>query len=344
LSGELPMVNNCCRLSTCHPNDLFGVGEIRVSSDPTKIPDPSELDLAIVSALAYADVFDYPLTVAQIHRYLVRTPATVAQVEAALVNDPWLASRVEWHGDLVCLRGRSVNIALRHERASYAGGLWRSGCVFAWLGAHLPYVRMVAVIGSLTMDNVRSPRDDIDLFIVTAPGRVWLGRALVIALVRLAALLRIDLCPNYVLSTRRLAMSSDDLFTARELTQMIPLFGRGTFDDLHAANRWLERYLPNAAPRDEQLRDLGWLGRGFQRLAEWPLNGALGARLERALQHRKLAELAAQASVIGSREVLLEAEICKGHMDSHGSRIRVEYDLRRQQALAPDNARVAPGT
>ena len=42
-------------------------------------------------------------------------------------------------------------------------------------------------------------------------------------------------------------MSADDLFTARELTQMIPLFGRGTFDDLRAANRWLERYLPNAA-------------------------------------------------------------------------------------------------
>jgi hypothetical protein len=344
LSGELPMVNNCCRLSTCRSNDLFGVGEIRVPSDPTGVPDRSELDLAIVSALAYADVFDYPLTVAQIHRYLVRTPATIAQVEAALACDPWLVTRVEQHGDLVCLRGRSASIALRHDRASYAALLWRSGRTFVSLAAHLPYVRMVAVIGSLTMDNVRSPRDDIDLFIVTAPGRVWFARALVIALVRLAALLRIDLCPNYVLGTRRLAMSADDLFTARELTQMIPLFGRATFADLRAANGWLESYLPNADPRDEQLRDVGRLGRGFQRLVELPLNGALGARLERALQQRKLAELAAQASVIGSREAVLEAEICKGHMDSHGSRIRVEYDRRRQQALAPDNARVAPGT
>ena len=149
-----------------------------MSSDPTGVPDPSELDLAIVSALAYADVFDYPLTVAQIHRYLVRTPATMAQVEAALACDPWLASRVERHEDLVCLRGRSASITLRRERAGYARDLWRSGRIFGSLAAHLPYVRMVAVIGSLTMDNVRSPRDDIDLFIVTAPGRVWLGRAL----------------------------------------------------------------------------------------------------------------------------------------------------------------------
>ena len=327
------------------PKTIYsGVREIRVTSDPTGVPDPSELVLAIVSTLAYADVFDYPLTVPQIHRYLVRTPATMAQVEAALAHDPWLMARVERHGDLVCLRGRSASITLRRERAGYARDLWRSGRIFGSLAAHLPFVRMVAVIGSLTMDNVRSPHDDIDLFIVTAPGRVWLGRALVIALVRLAALLCIDLCPNYVLSTRRLTMSADDLFTARELTQMIPLFGRATFADLRAANGWLGSYLPNAAPRDEQFRDVGRFGRGFQRLAELPLNGTLGARLERALQHRKLADLTAQASNTGSREVVLEAEICKGHMDSHGSRIRVEYDRRRQQALAPDNARVAPGT
>jgi hypothetical protein len=289
----------------------------------------------VISTLAYADVFDYPLTVAQIHRFLVRVSATVAQVEAALTHDPWLAARVEQHGDLSCLRGRSAIIPLRRQRASYARDLWRSGRILAWLAAHLPFVRMVAVIGSLTMDNVRSARDDIDLFVVTAPGRVWLARALVIALVRFAALIRIDLCPNYVLSTRRLDMPANDLFTARELTQMMPLFGRETFSELRAANRWLESFLPNAAPRDEQLRNVGRLGRSLQQLAEWPLNGTLGAGLERWLQSHKLAELTAQASLAGSREVVLEAEICKGHMDSHGGRIRAEYDRRRQRAMGP---------
>ena len=308
-----------------------------MSADQTGVPAPSELDLAIVSALAYADVFDYPLTVPQIHRYLVRTPAPLARVEAALARDLWLAARVERHGDLICLQGRSAIVLLRRERAGYARALWRVGRILARLAAHLPFVRMVAIIGSLTMDNVRSPRDDIDLFIVTAPGRVWLTRALVIGLVRLATLARIELCPNYVLSTRRLAMFADDLFTARELTQMVPLYGRKTFADLMAANFWLVDYLSNAAPRDEQLRDLDCLGRTLQRLAEWPLAGDLGARLERGLQERKMAALAAKASVTGSREVLLEAEICKGHMDSHGGKIRAEYDRRRAEALGPQS-------
>ena len=82
---------------------------------------------------------------------------------------------------------------------------------------------------------------------------------------------------------------------------------------------------------------MGRLGRGFQRLAELPLNGTLGAHLERALQHRKLADLTAQASHTGSREVVLEAEICKGHMESHGGRIRTEYDRRRQRAVGPQS-------
>ena len=48
--------------------------------------------------------------------------------------------------------------------------------------ARLPFVRMVAVPGALTMDNVE-PGDDVDYLIVTAPDRLWLCRAVVIELV-----------------------------------------------------------------------------------------------------------------------------------------------------------------
>ena len=260
---------------------------------------PADLSRAILETLAYADVFDYPLTVEQIRRYLVRTPATLAQVQEALASDAWLAGRVERHDELVCLPGRSAVVALRRERAAYAEALWRPARRLAWWVAHLPFVRMVAVIGSLTMDNVRSAGDDIDLFIVTTPGRVWLTRILVIILVRLAALARIDLCPNYLVSSRRLAMPPDDLFTAHELAQMIPLFGHDSYDDLLAANRWLADYLPNAEPCDGQLRDLGAVGRFLQRLAEWPLTGGLGDRLERWQQRIKMARLYRRATDAG---------------------------------------------
>ncbi len=286
------------------------------------------LSRAILETLAYADLFDYPMTAAQICRYLVHVPAAPEQVEAALNSDPWLASRVERHGDLICLRGRSQVIALRRERAAYAEALWRSARWLAATAAHLPFVRMVAVIGSLTMDNVRSARDDIDLFVITAPGRVWLARAFVILLVRLAAIRHLDLCPNYLLSQRRLAMPPDDLFTAHELAQMVPLYGRQSFADLLAANRWLEVYLPNARPRTDCLRELSWLGRALQRLTEWPLSGALGDRLERRMQARRIPRLYARLAGGTNQDVILTAEVCKGHMDGHGSVIRLAYSRR----------------
>lgn len=283
---------------------------------------------AIAETLAYADLFDYPLTAQQIHRYLVRLPISSAAVASTLATDPWLTALIEQHGDLFCFRGRGEIIALRAARQDYARALWRTGRALAQLVAHLPFVRMVAMIGSLTMDNARAADDDIDLFIVTAPGRVWLTRALVIVLVRLAALRGHDLCPNYLLSTERLAMPGDDIFTAHELAQMIPLYGRETFQALQAANSWLAEYLPNAAPRDEQLRDLGWLGRGAQRVAEFVLGGGVGNRLEQWIEARKLTQLRQQAAAMGSDEAELDSETCKGHLNAHGHNIRQHYTDR----------------
>lgn len=293
-----------------------------VANDPTRLPR------AIAGALAYADLFDYPLTAQHIHRYLVQIPATLAQVETTLASDPWLVSVVERHNDLFCFSGRAAIIPLHEARQGYARSLWRTGRGLARIVAHLPFVRMVAMIGSLALDNARTADDDIDLFIVTAPGRVWLTRALVIVLVRLAALRGYDLCPNYLLSTHRLAMPGNDIFTAHELAQMTPLYGRETFRALLDANGWLANYLPNATPHDHRVRDIGRLGRGVQGLAEWILGGRLGDRLEQRVRARKLAQLRREAALAGSEEVVLDEEMCKGHLGAHGRDTRQRYARR----------------
>jgi hypothetical protein len=105
---------------------------------------------------------------------------------------------------------------------------------------------MVALTGSLAVRNVDSDAD-YDYFVVTAHGRVWLARLLMVQnVVKPAARRGDEVCPNYILAENALELPSRDLYHAHELAQMIPLYGLPVYQRLLQANRWLEKFLPNA--------------------------------------------------------------------------------------------------
>src|SRR5919199_3633445 len=65
---------------------LAATREARRSRTDRSDPGRAALERAIVQAVAYADVFDYPLTVDEIHRYLIGVPASRGMVRAVLSN------------------------------------------------------------------------------------------------------------------------------------------------------------------------------------------------------------------------------------------------------------------
>ncbi|HSN54392.1 MAG TPA: hypothetical protein VLT32_06950, partial [Candidatus Sulfomarinibacteraceae bacterium] len=83
---------------------------------------PNRLQRAILRTVAYSDVFDYPLTVAELHRYLEGVPANPAEVGAAL---PGLAGALVRDGnDLVALAGRDHLFEVRRRRTLESARLW----------------------------------------------------------------------------------------------------------------------------------------------------------------------------------------------------------------------------
>ena len=279
------------------------------------------LELAILRTVAYSDVFDYPLTAAELHRYLdseVATPDEVASALAALAG-PLVCDHDGW----VALAGREDLFEVRRRRRREAERLWPAARRWAGRLARLPLVRMVAVTGALAVDNVE-PAADVDFLIVTEPGRVWLARSLVIQAVRAARLDGIVLCPNWVLASDALVLDHHSLFAARELTQMVPAAGLPVYRQMRRLNPWTDRYLPNAGgpPRALERDPVDRRG-GVVRAAERAMLGSIGSAVESWERRRKTREILGAAS--GTAEVVLDRRQCKGHVDAHGDRIHRTY-------------------
>jgi hypothetical protein len=276
---------------------------------------------AILNTLVYADLFDYPLSAAEIHRYLTGHAASRDAVVEALEVDPILRELVEATGPWYHLEGREHLADVRSERAAASERLWPVARRYGEIIARLPFVRLVAVSGALAVHNA-VPRDDIDFFLLVEPQRLWLCRLFVLVVVRFAAARGHDLCPNYLLSTSRLALGERNLFTAHEAVQMVPLDGSPWYDAFLEANQWVRTFLPNALDSPQPSR------KGARReLGSWPAQfGAalLGLPvfdpLERWEMERKVDRLSARARREGG-SVTFSAEECRGHFAAHDQRI-----------------------
>jgi hypothetical protein len=308
------------------------------------------LEQAILATIAYADVFDYPLTLREIHWYLCGIPASLREVYAGLrrldCGSRQLVSLAyvpgdgaELNGGYYTLPGREETVDLRRERGKNAVPLWQKARAYAQTISHLPFVRMVALTGALAMGNVE-PGDDLDFLIVTEPGRLWLCRACVIALGYWATRGHDLICPNYFISERALALQDRNLYTAHEIAQMIPLAGMDTYARMRACNAWVQEFLPNAlgTPRLShkllvRSSDPGKTSksrRRLQRATEAALRTPPGRLLESWEMQRKLRKFRLQQA--SHPESNFSPDYCKGHFNDHERRTLTAY-ARRLQAL-----------
>jgi hypothetical protein len=290
------------------------------------------VERAIVQAVAYADVFDYPLTADEIHRYLIGVPASRATVRTTLANGKLVPEVLSRTGRYFTLTGREVAVETRRGRAATAADYWRRALRYGHAIGNLPFVRMVAVTGALAMDNVADA--DIDYMLVTEPGRLWLCRAVVVGLVRAAALRGTTLCPNYFLSENALVLEERNLFTAHEVAQMVPLTGIQTYQRMRALNRWTDTYLPNASDRPHRVAPVDPRPRRTRRFVEGALRSRVGSPLERWEMARKMRKLGQRSD--GHVEAAFGPDWCKGHFGDHGQLTLSRYDERLKILAVPE--------
>lgn len=224
------------------------------------LPDISgDIRFGIIKALAYADVFDFPLTSEEIYLYFIGP----FPVERPLINEALATlrnkSQVAERGGYYFLPGRENIVSIRLDRWASSVSNWKKVGRIINLFRLLPWLQLVGVSGALAMNN-SSAEDDIDLVFITAPKRVWLTRLLVAGLLKLFGQYRSaqprprQFCPNLFLSTEGMTFPPD-LFVAHEIIQMRPVLVRnGIYEKFINGNSWLYGLLPNTKkfPEDEE--------------------------------------------------------------------------------------------
>lgn len=211
---------------------------------------------AVLRLVLYFDVFDHPLSSAELAMWLGAGSADA--IEALLA-----AGRLVATGDRLHLPGRDAGVPRRRERAIAAERLWPTARRSARFLAHFPWIRGVLVTGGLSKNSVGDD-DDVDFLLLVDPGRVWLAKS-ALQLVRraLPPAGREALCTNYLLATDHLQIPAPerDIYAAVELVTARPLFGPEACGALFAENLWVRNWFPafdpSAATRALPVRSRG---------------------------------------------------------------------------------------
>jgi hypothetical protein len=296
-----------------------------------------EQELAVLRSVVYASLFDYPLEPAQLEASLMGVGAPAAAIERWWRESDLLQASIEFRDGLYFPTGRSDLVGTRSRREGVSRELLDRDRRILSFVAKMPFVRMVALSGSLAHLNAEGSAD-LDLFVITAPHRVW---SVTVATVVLSKLLgwRKRLCMNYVVSEHAMSIVPRDLFSANQIIHLRPLMGHKVFERFVESNGFVREFYPNFELNGPKPQDPGprtpferVLSLGIAQLAERLARGLYGWHLRR------------RASTWHSRDqVRLEPECLKLHTSSHRASTLAKFDAAMADILArePVTAAVA---
>ncbi|MDN5289482.1 MAG: hypothetical protein JWR38_5756 [Mucilaginibacter sp.] len=240
----------------------------------------AEIKKNILAALAYFDVFNYPLTREEICLFLpVKYDVDLFDLAVVCL----VSNRQIYRFDkFYTLKNDPYLIQRRNEGNQKAFEMIKTARRVGDILIKFPYVRGIAISGSLSK-NYADDESDIDLFIITAPERLWIARTLMHGLKKLTFLINREhyFCMNYYIDEQQLEIAEKNIYTATEVVTLIPIQGDTTFADFFNANAWTRDYLPNHIMRVSAAKPIKKTA--LKSFVEWLLNNRFGDKLDNFL-------------------------------------------------------------
>jgi len=338
------------------------------------------LQKSVLATLAYYDIFDYPLTGLEVFKFLINPLHVVALTEKIHEIEFEPMPEVVLADVLNCLdnfsakggsasggkntgiigekngfyftKGRESLIDERIERQKISAQRWKKALKILKLLQFVPFLEMVSVCNSLAIDNSKKEAD-IDFFIITKKGRIWMVRFLVTFLVWISGFWRHKdkisgrICLSFYiaddfLNINSLAINPYDIYLAHWIAELKPILNRNkTYEEFIAQNQWVRDYLLNFGQfmnffhpefkesiRAERFRKAGeFIFKGFI--------GNLKEKILRCLQKRKISRKMAEHEI--PTAVVVSNRVLKFHENDKRAYFQQEFLKKLKSALSIDN-------
>lgn len=217
---------------------------------------------AVIDTLAYSSIFSTPLTRDELYYFLHTDKVISKDALDSLLNK--LSLEIVQKDGYIALIGQDKLIPMRKERKS----LYEEKLILARRAArilaHIPSIYLIGLTGSVAAGNPGD--DDIDFLIVTKTGSLFLTRALALCFLsavgvrrkRNSSEVRNRICLNMFCDRDGMGSFGErqNIYTAREIAQMIPLFSRDScYSDFLNANTWVYSYICQAGKRFQTMKE-----------------------------------------------------------------------------------------
>lgn len=248
----------------------------------------------IIETIIFFDLFDYPLTALEIWKYLPGKKISYNELIEILDNNNF-DNKIENIYSFYVLSGRSEIVTTKMKRYNFTDQKFERAIRLFKIFKYVPGIKMIA-IGNLIGSHNLKEDGDIDLFIVTEPGRSWSARFFLALGLEILGLRpkpgkeKNKICLSFFvdidnLNMQRLLLKDEqnkinDPYFIYWLAGLVPIYDvDNIYDRLIFANKYIFEILPNWIPggihheRQISMASIFWqkLSSGFIKYLEKPL-------------------------------------------------------------------------
>ncbi|MDD3887587.1 MAG: hypothetical protein PHN19_02325 [Patescibacteria group bacterium] len=306
------------------------------------------LEKAVLAAVSYYDIFEYPLTSWEIFKFgygkcdMGNMKNKVSDVHNILVSSNILKKSLQQKNGFYFLKGRKDIVETRRQRYLLAQKRWKKLQRITTILQVIPFIKMIAGCNNLLINNIK-PESDIDVFIVVKSGRMWITRFLVTSLVSLLGQWRHKdrisgkLCLSFFvtddnLNLKKISKKPYDIYLNNWILLTAPLLDRGIYTKFMLENSWTKDSVPNALSylpvgyerKIKKILFLDWL----RIICERILSGKLGNSFEKIFKKIQIGKMRGKGL-----DVIISDKMLKFHEVDRRNEFREKFEINLNKVI-----------